>query len=74
MPALIIGLVAGTLCYMAVNLKTKLGYDDSLDAVGVHGVGGTWGAIATGLFASKAINSAGNNGLFLVTHLCYGAR
>ncbi|KAF0145327.1 MAG: ammonium transporter Amt family [Nitrospirae bacterium] len=64
MPALIIGLVAGTLCYMAVNLKTKLGYDDSLDAVGVHGVGGTWGAIATGLFASKAINSAGNNGLF----------
>ncbi|MFA4829412.1 MAG: ammonium transporter [Thermodesulfovibrionales bacterium] len=64
MPAIIIGLVAGTLCYMAVNLKTKLGYDDSLDAVGVHGVGGTWGAIATGLFASKAINSAGNNGLF----------
>ncbi len=64
MPALIIGLVAGTLCYMAVNLKTKLGYDDSLDAVGVHGVGGTWGAIATGLFASKAINSAGNDGLF----------
>ncbi|TAL25452.1 MAG: ammonium transporter [Nitrospirae bacterium] len=63
-PALIIGLAAGVLCYMAVNLKTKLGYDDSLDAVGVHGVGGTWGAIATGLFASKAINSAGNDGLF----------
>ncbi|MFZ3122078.1 MAG: ammonium transporter [Thermodesulfovibrionales bacterium] len=64
MPALVIGLVAGVLCYMAVNLKTKLGYDDSLDAVGVHGVGGTWGAIATGLFASKLINSAGNDGLF----------
>ncbi|RJQ40646.1 MAG: ammonium transporter [Nitrospiraceae bacterium] len=64
MPAIIIGLVAGVLCYMAVNLKTKLGYDDSLDAVGVHGVGGTWGAIATGLFASKLINSAGNDGLF----------
>lgn len=64
MPAIVIGLVAGALCYMAVNLKTKLGYDDSLDAVGVHGVGGTWGAIATGLFASKAINSAGADGLF----------
>jgi Amt family ammonium transporter len=64
MPALVIGLVAGVLCYMAVNLKARLGYDDSLDAVGVHGVGGTWGAIATGLFASKLINSAGNDGLF----------
>lgn len=64
MSAIVIGLVAGALCYMAVNLKTKLGYDDSLDAVGVHGVGGTWGAIATGLFASKAINSAGADGLF----------
>jgi Amt family ammonium transporter len=64
MPSIVIGLVAGVVCYMAVNFKTKLGYDDSLDAVGVHGVGGTWGAIATGLFASKAINSAGNDGLF----------
>jgi len=45
-------------------LKTKLGYDDSLDVFGVHGVGGTWGAVATGLFASVAINSAGANGLF----------
>jgi Amt family ammonium transporter len=45
-------------------VKTKLGYDDSLDVVGVHGIGGTWGAIATGLFASKAVNDAGNNGLF----------
>jgi len=64
MPAIVVGLVAGVLCYSAVNLKNKLGYDDSLDAVGVHGVGGTWGAIATGLFASKLINSAGNDGLF----------
>ena len=62
--AIIIGLGAGVACYFAINLKTKLGYDDSLDVVGVHGVGGTWGALATGLFASKAINSAGNNGLF----------
>jgi Amt family ammonium transporter len=41
-----------------------LGYDDSLDVVGVHGIGGTWGALATGLFATKAINPAGNNGFF----------
>jgi Amt family ammonium transporter len=62
--AIIIGLAAGVACYLAINLKTRLGYDDSLDVVGVHGVGGTLGALATGLFASKAINSAGNNGLF----------
>jgi Amt family ammonium transporter len=64
MSALIIGGGAGFLCYNACNLKTTLGYDDSLDVVGVHGVGGTWGALATGLFASKAINDAGNNGAF----------
>ena len=62
--AIIIGIIGGILCSMACSLKPKLGYDDSLDVVGVHGVGGTWGAIATGLFASKAINSAGNDGLF----------
>ena len=64
MAALIIGLVGGIICYFAVNLKTKLGYDDALDVVGIHGVGGTWGALATGLFASLAVNSGGNNGLF----------
>lgn len=64
MSSIVIGLTAGILCYFAVSLKSKLGYDDSLDAVGVHGVGGTWGAIATGLFASKAVNAAGNDGLF----------
>jgi Amt family ammonium transporter len=62
--AIVIGLAAGAVCYFAINFKNKLGYDDSLDVVGVHGVGGTWGALATGLFASKAINSAGNDGLF----------
>ncbi len=62
--AILTGLAAGVLCYSAIHLKTKLGYDDSLDVVGVHGVGGTWGALATGLFASKGINPAGNNGLF----------
>jgi Amt family ammonium transporter len=64
MPALIIGAVAGGLCYAGVIAKNRLGYDDSLDVVGVHGVGGTWGALATGLFASKAINDAGADGLF----------
>jgi Amt family ammonium transporter len=59
MPALAIGAVAGVLCYGACNLKTVLGwYDDALDVVGVHGVGGTWGAIATGLWASTSINPA----------------
>jgi Amt family ammonium transporter len=64
MSAIVIGIVGGILCSMACSLKPKLGYDDSLDVVGVHGVGGTWGALATGLFASKAINAAGNDGLF----------
>jgi Amt family ammonium transporter len=63
MSALIIGLVAGILCYYAVLMKSRFGYDDSLDVVGVHGVGGTWGALATGLFASVTVNSAGADGL-----------
>ncbi len=63
--AIIIGLIAGLLCYYAVSkMKPKFGYDDALDVVGVHGVGGTWGAIATGLFATLSINSAGANGFF----------
>jgi Amt family ammonium transporter len=63
--ALIIGISVSILCFMAVSyLKPKFGYDDSLDAFGVHGIGGLWGALATGLFASKAINPAGADGLF----------
>jgi Amt family ammonium transporter len=62
--SVIIGLSAGLICYMAVSLKGRLGYDDSLDAVGVHGVGGILGAVATGLFATKAVNPAGADGLF----------
>jgi len=58
MASIAIGAVAGILCYMAVNLKSILRYDDSLDVVGVHGVGGTWGAIATGIFAATASLSA----------------
>jgi Amt family ammonium transporter len=62
--ALIIGGLAGVICYMGVLAKSKLGYDDSLDVVGIHGLGGTWGALATGLFASKAVNPGGADGLF----------
>jgi ammonium transporter, Amt family len=62
--AIWIGVGGGILCSIACSLKPRFGYDDSLDVVGVHGVGGTWGALATGLFASKAINPAGNDGLF----------
>jgi Amt family ammonium transporter len=63
--AIIIGICVSVLCFIAVTVvKHKLGYDDSLDAFGVHGIGGIWGSIATGLFASKAINPAGADGLF----------
>jgi len=64
MDAIFIGLLVSPICFYAIQLKGKLGYDDSLDAFGVHGVGGTWGAIATGLFATLSVNSAGANGLF----------
>ena len=62
--AILIGGVAGMICYGGVMLKGKWRYDDSLDVVGIHGFGGTWGALATGLFASKAVNPAGSDGLF----------
>jgi ammonium transporter, Amt family len=62
--AIIIGALAGAICYGGILLKTKLGYDDSLDVVGIHGLGGTWGALATGLFASTAVNAGGADGLF----------
>jgi len=65
MGAIFIGLGAGVICYWAV-IATKhwLGVDDALDVFGVHGIGGTWGALATGLFATIAVNDAGANGLF----------
>ncbi|MDD5084479.1 MAG: ammonium transporter [Candidatus Omnitrophica bacterium] len=63
--AIFIGIIVAVVCYTAVAvIKLKLAYDDSLDAFGVHGVGGTVGALATGLFAQKIINPAGANGLF----------
>jgi Amt family ammonium transporter len=64
MPALVIGALAGMVCYFACSkLKGTLGYDDSLDAFGVHGVGGTLGAVLTGVFASKHVNPGGADGL-----------
>ncbi|MBP3954218.1 ammonium transporter [Gemmata sp. G18] len=62
--AVLIGLAAAVLCYLAVALKNVLGYDDSLDAFGVHGVGGFVGAILTGVFCSTLVNSAGTDGPF----------
>jgi Amt family ammonium transporter len=62
-PAIAIGVGAGVFCYLAVQLRHRLHLDDSLDVVGVHGVGGAWGAIATGIFASVAVNAAGADGL-----------
>ncbi len=59
MSAIAIGAVAGFLCYKACGLKSRLGYDDALDVVGVHGVGGTWGALATGIFASPLLSGGG---------------
>lgn len=64
MGAILIGLGAGVFCYLAVQLKSKLKVDDSLDVWAVHGVGGVWGALATGLFATTAVNADGANGLF----------
>ena len=65
MSAILIGITAAAICYIAVAvIKLKFAYDDSLDAFGVHGIGGVVGTIAVGLFAEKFINPAGNNGLF----------
>ncbi len=59
--ALVIGLIAGAFCYyMVAKVKSRFGYDDSLDAFGVHGAGGTLGALLTGIFASSAINPLGS--------------
>jgi Amt family ammonium transporter len=63
LPGMFIGLTAGVLCYYGVRLKSRFGFDDALDVVGVHGVGGTTGAILTGVFASTAVNPAGADGL-----------
>ncbi len=61
--AIVIGLVAGAACYLGVLAKARLGYDDSLDVVGIHGLGGLIGTLLAGLFATKAVNAAGVDGL-----------
>ncbi len=61
--ACLIGIAAGGVCYVAVHLKNKMGWDDALDVWGVHGVGGCLGTILLGVFASKTMNSAGADGL-----------
>ncbi len=61
--AILIGFGAGILCFLAVQLKSRLHIDDALDVFAVHGVGGTWGALATGIFATLAVNGAGADGL-----------
>jgi len=73
--SILIGLIGAISCYVAVAiLKNKFGYDDSLDAFGIHGVGGAWGAIATGLWATTMVNPDGSDGLFyggnLLTSQC----
>ena len=65
MAALAIGAISGALCYVCVMfVKMKLGYDDSLDAFGIHGIAGSWGVLAVGLWASVAFNPQGQDGLF----------
>ncbi len=72
--AMVIGLVAGSLCYFAIVWKGKFGYDDSLDVVGIHGVGGVVGILATGLFASKSLNPAGADGLLFGNAALFGVQ
>lgn len=62
--AVVIGFIAGILCSLAVSLKYKFGFDDSLDVVGVHLVGGIWGSLSIGLFGANAVNSIGLDGIF----------
>lgn len=72
--AVIIGLLAGCCCYYGVSLKSRLGYDDSLDVVGIHGLGGILGTISLGIFASKAINPGGADGLLAGNAAFFGTQ
>jgi ammonium transporter, Amt family len=62
--AMVIGIIAGVLCYFAIVWKGRIGYDDALDVVGIHGIGGIIGVVATGFVASKGLNPAAADGLF----------
>jgi ammonium transporter, Amt family len=70
--AALIGIIAGVVCYMAVNLKNRLKWDDALDVWGVHGVGGALGIILLGILANKAVNAAGADGLLLGNTTFFG--
>ncbi|HEY9661867.1 MAG TPA: ammonium transporter, partial [Allocoleopsis sp.] len=61
--AILIGAITATCCFFAISVKVKMGIDDSLDTFPVHGVGGTVGALLTGVFATTSVNSAGRDGL-----------
>lgn len=64
MPAMLIGIVAALVAFYAIKMKSRCGYDDSLDVFAVHGCAGMWGLLATGLFATVTVNAGGANGLF----------
>jgi Amt family ammonium transporter len=72
--SIVIGAAAGCACFLAVTLRAKTTVDDSLDVFGVHGTGGTLGALMTGLFAQKAVNAAGGDGLFFGNVALFGAQ
>jgi ammonium transporter, Amt family len=72
--AIVIGAAAGCVCFLAVTLRAKTTVDDSLDVFGVHGTGGTLGALLTGLFAQKAVNAAGADGLFFGNASLFGTQ
>ncbi|MCD6199857.1 MAG: ammonium transporter [Deltaproteobacteria bacterium] len=72
--AVIIGLVAGVLCYLAVLAKSRLGYDDALDVVGIHGIGGIWGALATRVGATMAYSFIGSLIILKIIDVTVGLR
>lgn len=72
--ALLMGLAAGGLCYLAIMKKGRFGYDDSLDVVGIHGVAGMTGILLTGLLASKTVNPGGADGLLFGNAVFFGAQ
>jgi Amt family ammonium transporter len=74
MSSIFIGLAGGCVCFAAVSLRTRTSVDDSLDVFGVHGIGGTLGALLTGLFAQKLINPAGNDGLLFGNPSLFGTQ
>jgi ammonium transporter, Amt family len=74
MSSILIGIAGGCVCFTAVSLRAKTGVDDSLDVFGVHGIGGTFGALLTGLFAQKLVNPAGADGLFFGNPSLFGTQ